>query len=116
MYWQYIIINRKEYYNFPSACVITSHDSIVVLHQSRNNNQHGESLFLQFYHRLSDTMDLTWIILSILIFFLLMLTVLHIYVHKSRKGYFCDQIPGPTGYPIIGNVLDLVVSPGELIF
>ncbi|KAG8037299.1 hypothetical protein G9C98_005509 [Cotesia typhae] len=56
-------------------------------------------------------MDLAWIISSILIFFLLILTVLHIYVHKSRKGYFCDQIPGPRGYPIIGNVLDLVVSP-----
>ncbi|XP_008543199.1 cytochrome P450 4C1 [Microplitis demolitor] len=56
-------------------------------------------------------MDTALLITSILLTVFLILVALHSYIHGNRKGYYCDKIPGPTWYPILGNVLDLAVSP-----
>ncbi|XP_044587732.1 cytochrome P450 4C1-like [Cotesia glomerata] len=57
-------------------------------------------------------LTLSYIVTSILFSGVLLLTIVHFYVHLRTQGRLCNLIPGPgKSYPIIGNSLDLAGHP-----
>ncbi|XP_025267617.1 cytochrome P450 4C1 isoform X1 [Camponotus floridanus] len=50
----------------------------------------------------------------ILILFIFILLIYNYYVHYERNNRLLNLIPGPSGYPIIGNALQCYVSVEEL--
>lgn len=55
-------------------------------------------------------------IVIILLLFVLVLLTYNYYVKYGRNGRLINNIPGPSGYPIIGNTLILLGSTGKLKF
>ncbi|XP_011706454.1 PREDICTED: cytochrome P450 4C1-like [Wasmannia auropunctata] len=53
-------------------------------------------------------------ILLLLLLFIFIILVCNYYVHYGRKGRLINLIPGPRGYPIIGNVLQYLGSREEI--
>ncbi|XP_011706153.1 PREDICTED: cytochrome P450 77A2-like, partial [Wasmannia auropunctata] len=53
-------------------------------------------------------------IITILLLFILIILVCNYYVHYGRNGRLINLIPGPRGYPILGNVLQFLGSQEEL--
>ncbi|XP_014216832.1 cytochrome P450 4C1-like [Copidosoma floridanum] len=49
-----------------------------------------------------------------LLFVLLCLVFLHLYLHHGRCGKLMSRLPGPTMLPILGNALQVNVSPAEI--
>ncbi|KAH0534611.1 hypothetical protein KQX54_005863 [Cotesia glomerata] len=60
-------------------------------------------------------LTLSYIVTSILFSGVLLLTIVHFYVHLRTQGRLCNLIPGPgKSYPIIGNSLDLAGHPEDV--
>uniref|UniRef100_UPI003B63328F cytochrome P450 4C1-like n=1 Tax=Microplitis mediator TaxID=375433 RepID=UPI003B63328F len=58
-------------------------------------------------------MDFSSLVSTVLLSLVLLFIVIHFYVHSTKRGHYCDKIPGPKAYPIIGNGLNTAVSPEE---
>jgi len=52
------------------------------------------------------------IIITLLIIFIIL--VYNYYVHFGKNDHLINRIPGPPGYPIFGNILQYLGSPGKL--
>jgi len=57
------------------------------------------------------TVFITTLLLPVLVYL-----VYHCYVRYGRNGRLINNIPGPSGYPIIGNMLQVQGSAGKLKF
>jgi len=51
-----------------------------------------------------------------LLFLIVIILIYNYYVHYGRNGQLINHIPGPSGYPIIGNIPQYVCSRGKLKF
>jgi len=51
-----------------------------------------------------------------LLLILIVYLIYHYYVQYGPIGRLINNIPGPSGYPIIGNTLQLLISRGKLKF
>jgi len=51
--------------------------------------------------------------ITTLLFILILYLAYHYYVHYGRNGQLLHKIPGPSGYPIIGNILQGLISTGK---
>ncbi|XP_057324592.1 cytochrome P450 4C1 [Microplitis mediator] len=58
-------------------------------------------------------MDFSSLVSAILLSLVLLFFVIHFYFHSTERGRYCNKISGPKSYPIIGNILDIIVSPEE---
>ncbi|KAF7389256.1 hypothetical protein HZH66_010393 [Vespula vulgaris] len=52
---------------------------------------------------------------TILLGFILFLLLLHCFLRYSRTGRICSKIPGPTSFPIIGNLFEFQVPNEDLL-
>lgn len=50
--------------------------------------------------------------LQILLILLVVLFACHYYVRGGRIGHYVDKMPGPTAYPLIGNLISFMVPYG----
>ena len=48
-----------------------------------------------------------------LVIILAILYATHLYIRRGNRGKYLDRIPGPPGWPILGNILRLMVTPGN---
>ncbi|XP_011858681.1 PREDICTED: cytochrome P450 4C1-like [Vollenhovia emeryi] len=53
-------------------------------------------------------------VITILLLFIPILLIYNYYVHHGKKGRFINLIPGPPGYPILGNVTQFLGSREKL--
>ncbi|XP_011706325.1 PREDICTED: cytochrome P450 4C1-like isoform X1 [Wasmannia auropunctata] len=53
-------------------------------------------------------------LVTVLLLFILIILVWNYYAHYGRNGRLIDLIPGPSGFPILGNVLQFLGSQEEL--
>ncbi|XP_015127506.1 cytochrome P450 4C1 [Diachasma alloeum] len=59
-------------------------------------------------------MDLLSVIVILGFIPVAILLAINVYLHRSRIGRYVDEIPGPKGFPIIGNLLDFIVPADEV--
>jgi len=52
--------------------------------------------------------------ITILLFLIVIILMYNYYVHYGRNGQLINQIPGPPGYSIFGNISQYICSPGKL--
>lgn len=53
------------------------------------------------------------IFIIILLLSILILLLYNYYVNYGRNGRLINLIPGPQGYPVLGNILQTIVSAGK---
>jgi len=51
--------------------------------------------------------------ITILVLFIIILLIYNYYVHYESNDRHLNLIPGPSGFPIIGNALQCYVSAGK---
>jgi len=54
--------------------------------------------------------------ITILLFLIVIILIYNYYVHYGKNGQFINRVPGPPGYPIVGNISQLICSRGKLKF
>ncbi|XP_015127504.1 cytochrome P450 4C1 [Diachasma alloeum] len=59
-------------------------------------------------------MDLFSCIVLLVLIPVAILVLINVCLHRTRIGQYVDKIPGPKGYPIIGNLLDFMVESDEM--
>ncbi|XP_011704877.1 PREDICTED: cytochrome P450 4C1-like, partial [Wasmannia auropunctata] len=53
-------------------------------------------------------------LITILLLFILIILVWNYYAHYGRNGRLINLIPGPSGFPILGNIFQFLGSQEEL--